>query len=98
MNTHIINLIKTDIHLCRLTEQLKQIGFQTNKLSTNHLAVILFILGIEQTDELTDHYYQSVEHGYLSSPETDDDLASKIFQFVLGAKTENETTVIENNS
>lgn len=86
MDVHILNLIKTDIHLCRLTEQLKQIGFQTNKLSTNHLAVILFILDIKQTDDLTDHYYQSVEHGYLSNQESDEQLAKQIYQYVLGTK------------
>lgn len=83
METHVINLIKTDIHLSRITEQLKQIGIYTDVISTNHLAVILFILSVKQTDELTDVYYRSIENGNRQSPELDNELAIKVLNSML---------------
>lgn len=87
MQTHIINLIKTDIHLSRLTERLKQIGIHTDVLSTNHLVIIMNLVGSEPSDDLIDIYYQFIEKGCKLSPDQDDELAMKIFQLICKTKT-----------
>ena len=86
METQIINLIKTDIHLCRLTEQLKQIGFHTDVLSTNLLQAVIYFLDLKQSDELNDIYYKVIEGGRVSDPENDVELANSIYQMILRSK------------
>ena len=95
MKTQITNLIKTDIHLCRLTNQLKQLGFSTNVLTTDNLLFILYFLKIEATEEITDFYYKHIEGVILNDTITDEEYAIDIFKNLVGSKWESYSLVAD---
>lgn len=83
MKTHIVNLIKTDIHLCRLTHQLKQLGFETSVLKTENLSFILYFLKMDECEEMADFYYRWIENAIQEIPEQDDQSALELFRKII---------------